>query len=48
MSVPCGNTTEGLPVGMQILTRHFDETTMLRLADAFEKATGTAQPPRPD
>jgi Asp-tRNA(Asn)/Glu-tRNA(Gln) amidotransferase A subunit family amidase len=27
-------------VGMQILTRHFDETTMFRLADAFEKAGG--------
>ncbi|HEY2844843.1 MAG TPA: Asp-tRNA(Asn)/Glu-tRNA(Gln) amidotransferase subunit GatA, partial [Bryobacteraceae bacterium] len=38
MSVPCGKTTDGLPVGMQILTRHFDETTMFRLADAFEKA----------
>jgi aspartyl-tRNA(Asn)/glutamyl-tRNA(Gln) amidotransferase subunit A len=36
MSVPCGKTREGLPVGMQILTRHFDETTMLRLADALE------------
>jgi aspartyl-tRNA(Asn)/glutamyl-tRNA(Gln) amidotransferase subunit A len=36
MSVPCGKTGEGLPVGMQILTRHFDETTMFRLADAFE------------
>ena len=33
-------TAEGLPVGMQILTRHFDETTMFRLADAFEKAGG--------
>jgi aspartyl-tRNA(Asn)/glutamyl-tRNA(Gln) amidotransferase subunit A len=38
MSVPCGKTAEGLPVGMQILTKHFDETTMFRLADAFEKA----------
>jgi aspartyl-tRNA(Asn)/glutamyl-tRNA(Gln) amidotransferase subunit A len=38
MSVPCGNTAGGLPVGMQILTRHFDETTMFRLADAFEQA----------
>ncbi|HEY1240838.1 MAG TPA: Asp-tRNA(Asn)/Glu-tRNA(Gln) amidotransferase subunit GatA [Bryobacteraceae bacterium] len=38
MSVPCGKTAEGLPVGMQILTRHFDETTMFRIADAFEKA----------
>jgi len=38
MSVPCGNTSEGLPVGMQILCRHFDESTMFRLADAFECA----------
>jgi len=36
MSVPCGNTAEGLPVGMQILTKHFDEATMFRLAGAFE------------
>jgi aspartyl-tRNA(Asn)/glutamyl-tRNA(Gln) amidotransferase subunit A len=42
MSVPCGKTGEGLPVGMQILTRHFGEGTMFRLADAFEKAGGTA------
>lgn len=40
MSVPCGRTADGLPVGMQILTRHFDETTMFRLADAFERAGG--------
>ncbi|MCI0366223.1 MAG: Asp-tRNA(Asn)/Glu-tRNA(Gln) amidotransferase GatCAB subunit A, partial [Phycisphaerales bacterium] len=38
MSVPCGSTASGLPVGMQILTRHFDETTMFRLAGALEKA----------
>jgi aspartyl-tRNA(Asn)/glutamyl-tRNA(Gln) amidotransferase subunit A len=38
MSVPCGKTAAGLPVGMQILTRHFDEPTMFRLADAFERA----------
>src|SRR5580765_6825997 len=37
MSVPCGTTAEGLPVGMQILTKHFDETTMFRLAHAFEQ-----------
>jgi aspartyl-tRNA(Asn)/glutamyl-tRNA(Gln) amidotransferase subunit A len=42
MSVPCGKTSGGLPVGMQILTRHFDETGMFRLADAFEKAGGFA------
>ncbi len=38
MSVPCGATAEGLPVGMQILAKHFDEPTMFRLADAFERA----------
>ena len=37
MSVPCGTTAGGLPVGMQILTRHFGETTMFRLAHAFEQ-----------
>jgi aspartyl-tRNA(Asn)/glutamyl-tRNA(Gln) amidotransferase subunit A len=42
MSVPCGKTAAGLPVGMQILTKHFDETGMFRLADAFEKAGGFA------
>ena len=42
MSVPCGKTAEGLPVGMQILTKHFDEAGMFRLADAFEKAGGFA------
>jgi aspartyl-tRNA(Asn)/glutamyl-tRNA(Gln) amidotransferase subunit A len=37
LSVPCGKTSEGLPVGLQIMTRHFDETTMFRIAAAFEK-----------
>jgi aspartyl-tRNA(Asn)/glutamyl-tRNA(Gln) amidotransferase subunit A len=40
MSVPCGATSDGLPVGMQILANHFDEARMFRLADAFEKARG--------
>jgi aspartyl-tRNA(Asn)/glutamyl-tRNA(Gln) amidotransferase subunit A len=42
MSVPCGNTTAGLPVGMQILTKHFDEAGMFRLADAFEANGGVS------
>jgi len=37
MSVPCGTTAEGLPVGLQILCNHFDESKMFRLAAAFEK-----------
>ena len=42
MSVPCGTTKEGLPVGMQILTKHFDEAGMFRIAGAFERAGGFA------
>jgi aspartyl-tRNA(Asn)/glutamyl-tRNA(Gln) amidotransferase subunit A len=38
MSVPAGSTAEGLPVGMQILTKHFDESTMFRIAHAYEQA----------
>jgi aspartyl-tRNA(Asn)/glutamyl-tRNA(Gln) amidotransferase subunit A len=37
MSVPCGATKAGLPVGLQILCNHFHEQKMFRLADAFEK-----------
>jgi aspartyl-tRNA(Asn)/glutamyl-tRNA(Gln) amidotransferase subunit A len=40
MSVPCGVTAEGLPVGNEILTRHFDEPGMFRLAEAFARAGG--------
>lgn len=36
MSVPCGETQEGLPIGVQVLGRHFDEATMLRVAGAVE------------
>ena len=39
MSVPCGTTSDGLPVGLQILTRHFDETAMFRVADAYQRAS---------
>ncbi len=37
MSVPGGKTPEGLPVGVQILANHFNETAMFRVADAFER-----------
>ena len=40
MSVPCGATSAGLPVGMQILANHFDEVRMFKLAEAFERARG--------
>jgi aspartyl-tRNA(Asn)/glutamyl-tRNA(Gln) amidotransferase subunit A len=38
MSVPCGVTSEGLPIGVQIMARHFDESTMLRVGLAVEQA----------
>ena len=40
ISVPCGRTAEGLPVGMQILGPHFSESRVLQLAHAFEAAGG--------
>jgi amidase len=40
ISVPCGFTAEGLPVGVQIVGRHQDELGILQLASAFERATG--------
>ena len=36
ISVPCGETREGLPIGLQIFGRHFDEATVLRVAHAYE------------
>ena len=38
VTVPCGVTASGLPVGMQVLARHFDETTAFRVARAVEAA----------
>jgi amidase len=40
ISVPCGFTPEGLPVGVQIVGRHRDDMGVLQLAYAFEQATG--------
>jgi aspartyl-tRNA(Asn)/glutamyl-tRNA(Gln) amidotransferase subunit A len=38
MSVPAGATAAGLPIGVQVLGRHFDEATMLRVGAAIEAA----------
>ena len=40
ISVPCGFTAEGLPVGLQLVGRQQDDLGVLQLANAFEKATG--------
>ena len=39
ISMPCGFTSDGLPVGLQIVGRHRDEFSVLQLAHAFEQAT---------
>jgi len=39
ISIPCGFSSDNLPIGMQILCKHFDEVTMLRVARMFEKRT---------
>jgi aspartyl-tRNA(Asn)/glutamyl-tRNA(Gln) amidotransferase subunit A len=41
MSVPCGTTQDGLPIGVQVLGKHFDESTMLRVGAAIESAQST-------
>jgi len=43
ISVPCGESADGLPIAMQILGRHFEEGTVLRLGHAFERARATPQ-----
>jgi len=37
ISIPCGETKEKLPIGLQILGKHFDEATILRIARAYEQ-----------
>ncbi|NLA07612.1 MAG: hypothetical protein GX872_08280, partial [Firmicutes bacterium] len=39
ISVPCGFDEEGMPVGLQIMGKQYDEATLLRIAYAFEQAT---------
>ncbi len=41
ISVPCGENHEKLPIGLQLFGRHFDETTVLRMAHAYEQARGS-------
>lgn len=47
MTVPCGFTRAGLPLGLQVAGRPFEETTLLQLAAAYEAATswGKGAPP---
>jgi aspartyl-tRNA(Asn)/glutamyl-tRNA(Gln) amidotransferase subunit A len=36
ISVPCGQTKSGLPIGVQVLGKHFDEGTILRIGHVIE------------
>ncbi len=38
ISIPCGETKEKLPIGLQILGKHFDESTILRVARGYERS----------
>ena len=40
VSVPCGETKAGLPIGVPVMGKHFDEATMLRVASAVEGMQG--------
>ncbi|MFU0789004.1 MAG: Asp-tRNA(Asn)/Glu-tRNA(Gln) amidotransferase subunit GatA [Virgibacillus proomii] len=39
ISIPCGFSTDGLPIGLQIIGKHFDEMTVYRAAHAYEQVT---------
>ncbi len=39
ISLPCGFDGEGMPIGLQIIGKHFDEATILRVANTYERAT---------
>lgn len=39
ISLPCGFTSDNLPIGLQCIGKHFDEETILRIAYAFEQST---------
>lgn len=39
VSIPCGLSTENLPIGLQIMAKHFDEPTLFKVAYNFEQAT---------
>jgi aspartyl-tRNA(Asn)/glutamyl-tRNA(Gln) amidotransferase subunit A len=43
ISVPCGENREGLPIGLQIFGKHFDEATVLRVAHGYEQERKSTQ-----
>ena len=43
LTVPCGFSRTGLPIGLQIIGRPFDEATVLRIGQTYESATDWAK-----
>lgn len=39
LSIPCGHTSDGLPIGLQLMGRHFDEGRLLQIAHQFQHST---------
>ena len=39
ISIPCGFTAQGLPIGLQLIGRHFDEETLIKASYAYEQST---------
>ncbi|MEK7669836.1 MAG: amidase family protein, partial [Bacteroidota bacterium] len=39
ISIPCGHDKQGLPIGLQIIGKQFDEATVLKAADFLEGAS---------
>jgi aspartyl-tRNA(Asn)/glutamyl-tRNA(Gln) amidotransferase subunit A len=48
ISVPCGFTSDRLPIGLQLTGRRFEEAALLRLADAYERDTAWWKQPPPN
>jgi len=45
LSIPCGTTRAGLPIGLQIVGRHFEDATVLAVARAYEHFQPFQPPP---
>jgi len=39
LTVPCGFTANGLPIGLQLAGRHFADATLLRIGQAYQRVT---------
>ncbi len=46
LSVPCGKDEQGLPMGLQLIGKHFDENTLFQIARGFELARGAFSLPK--